>query len=137
MECQKIKHLLDTTSASVPRFITIKWIEIHAQAFNAEDRYEASKQIRFNTSLLQPNYYDYGDAYIVVKGIIIINRRKNRDTKIRSLAVTNNAPFINCISKINNILIDNREDLDVIMQMYNLIVKTVENYRWFMELLQR
>ena len=33
----------------------------------------------------------------------------------------NNAPFINCISKINGIKIDNAEDLDVVMPMYNLL----------------
>ena len=33
----------------------------------------------------------------------------------------NDAPFINCISKINGIKIDNAEDLDVVMPMYNLL----------------
>ena len=33
----------------------------------------------------------------------------------------NNAPFDSCISKINNALIDNAEDLDIVMYMYNLI----------------
>ena len=32
----------------------------------------------------------------------------------------NNAPFINCITKINGIKIDNAEDSDVQMPMYNL-----------------
>ena len=32
----------------------------------------------------------------------------------------NNAPFINCITKINGIKVDNAEDLDVVMPMYNL-----------------
>ena len=32
-----------------------------------------------------------------------------------------NAPFIGCISKINNTFIDNTEDLDIAMPMYNLI----------------
>ena len=36
-------------------------------------------------------------------------------------AFKNNAPFINCISKINGIKIDNAEDLDVVMPMYNLL----------------
>ena len=31
-----------------------------------------------------------------------------------------NASFISCITKINNILIDNAEDLDILMSMYNL-----------------
>ena len=30
----------------------------------------------------------------------------------------NNAPFINCILKINGIKIDNAEDLDVVVTMY-------------------
>ena len=33
----------------------------------------------------------------------------------------NNAPFINCISKINGIKLDNAEDLDVVMSMHNLL----------------
>ena len=33
----------------------------------------------------------------------------------------NNAPFINCITKINGTKIDNAEDLDVVMPMYNLL----------------
>ena len=30
-------------------------------------------------------------------------------------------PFINCISKINGVKIDNAKDLDVVMPMYNLL----------------
>ena len=33
----------------------------------------------------------------------------------------NNAPFINCISKINGVKVDNAEDLDVVMPMYSLL----------------
>ena len=33
----------------------------------------------------------------------------------------NNAPLINCISKINGVKIDNAEDLDAVMSMYNLL----------------
>ena len=39
-----------------------------------------------------------------------------------------NAPFINYISKMNNVLIENAEDLDVAMPMYNLLEYS-ENYR--------
>ena len=39
-----------------------------------------------------------------------------------------NAPFINCISKINGVKIDNAEDLDVVMPMYNLFEYS-KNYR--------
>ena len=40
----------------------------------------------------------------------------------------NNAPFINCISKINGIKIDNAEDLDVVIPMYNLLEYS-KNYK--------
>ena len=33
----------------------------------------------------------------------------------------NCAPFTNCISKINNTQIDNAEDINVVIPMYNLI----------------
>ena len=45
----------------------------------------------------------------------------NTDTFYAVLAFKNNAPFISCISKINKTIIDNTEDLDVVMLMYNLI----------------
>ena len=41
--------------------------------------------------------------------------------KIRAVTFENNAPFINCIPKSNGIQIDNAEDLDVVMPMYNLL----------------
>ena len=40
----------------------------------------------------------------------------------------NNAPFINCISNINGVKIDNTEDLDVVMPIYNLLEYS-KNYK--------
>ena len=40
----------------------------------------------------------------------------------------NNAPFINCISKINGVKIDSAEDLDVVMPNHNLLEYS-KNYR--------
>ena len=34
---------------------------------------------------------------------------------------SNNAPFRPCISKINNLFVNNTEDLDIVMPMYNLL----------------
>ena len=44
------------------------------------------------------------------------------------LAFRYNAPFTNCMSKINHVLIDNAEDLDIVMPMYNL-VEYSKNYK--------
>ena len=58
---------------------------------------------------------------MVGKRTIIIKDINNRDIKNRSLAFKNNVPFINCISKVNNVLIDNALDLDIVLPMYSLI----------------
>ena len=39
----------------------------------------------------------------------------------RPLAFKNNAPFFSCISKINGVLIENAEDLDIVIPMDNLL----------------
>ena len=131
MEYQKITNLLGTTPDEVPRFITEKWIEVHDQSGNPEDRYKPSKQIRFKRSMLRSDLCNFSDAYIVVKGGITPTKTANRDfidVRNRFLTFKSNASFTNCISKINNVLIDNAEDLDVVMPMYNLIEYS-KNYR--------
>ena len=45
-----------------------------------------------------------------------------------SVAFKNNAPFINCILKIDGVQIDNAEDLDVVIPVYNLLEYS-KNYR--------
>ena len=120
MEHQNITNLLDNMADKVLTFITKRWIEVHDQSGNANDRYEPSKQIRFKTSILQSYLCDYSDACIVVKGTIT-DIRPNNSSYDKKLAFKNNAPFISCISKIDNTLIDNAEDLDVVIAMYNLI----------------
>ena len=52
---------------------------------------------------------------------ILLLQKPNDAKRKKSVAFKNNAPFINCISKINGIQIDNAEDLDVVMPMYKLL----------------
>ena len=47
---------------------------------------------------------------------IILETKKNR-----RLILKNNTPFVSCIAKINNELIEDADDLDVVMPMYNLL----------------
>ena len=63
---------------------------------------------------------DYSDAYIVVKGKIIVTNPDN-DAYDKKLTFNNNAPFVSCLSKINETLIGNAEDLDIVMPIYNLV----------------
>ena len=92
-------------------------MEVHDQS---GETYNTNKHIRFKTSMPISDLYDYSDAYIVVNGDITVLRR-NSDVYDKKLTFKNNAPCISCISKINNILIDNAEDLDIVIPRYNLI----------------
>ena len=123
MEYQKITNLSGTRSDEVPRVITKKWVKVHEHSGSVENRYKWSKQIRFTTSTLTSDLCDFSDAYIVVKGAIDLTKsdgRRYTDISHRLLAFKNNAPFTYCISKINNVFIDNAKDLAVVMPMYNL-----------------
>ena len=114
MECQKIANLLGTTLDEVLRFITKKWVKVP----NQSGRDKPNKQVRFKTSMLRSDLYDYSNAYIVVKGTITI-KDSNDASYDKKLVFKNNAPFTSCISNINNTLIDNVEDLDIVIPMYN------------------
>ena len=126
MEFQKIMNFLDTTSddKDLPRFVTKKWIEVYDQS---EKNYSINKEIRIKTPMLRSDLCDFSDAYIVVKGEITVTNPDNAKRN-KAVAFKNNAPFINCISKINGAKIDNAEDLDVVMPMYNLL-ECSKNYK--------
>ena len=119
MEYQNITNLLGNIPDKVPRFITKKWIEVHDQS---GEIYNTNKQIRFKTSMLGSDLNDFSDAYIVVKGIVTVSAdERDRDEMNRQVILKNNTPFISCISKINGVLVENAEDLDIVMPMYNFL----------------
>ena len=78
--------------------------------------------------MLRSDLCDCNDAYVVVKGDITLEGDNNDNKRNKNLAFKNNAPFIYGISKINRVKIDNAEDLDVVMPMYNLLEYS-KNYK--------
>ena len=118
MEFNKINNLLGPGHDKVPRFITKKWIEVPSQSGNT---YNTSEPIRFKTSMLRSDLCDYSDAYVWVKGTITVTNPNDNANFKKELTLKNNAPFISCISKINGQLVENAEDLDIVMPMYNLL----------------
>ena len=117
MEFNKI-NLLGPAHNKVPRFIIKNWIEVQSQSGST---YNTSKPIRFKTSMLRSDLGDYSDAYVWVKGKITVTDTHNNANFDRRLTLKNNAPFILCISKINGELVENAEDLDIVIAMYNLL----------------
>ena len=69
--------------------------------------------------MLRSDLCDFSDAY-VVKGVVTVTEWENTKRN-KSIAFKNNAPFINCIWKINGVQIDNVEDIDVVMLMHNFL----------------
>ena len=128
MEFQKIVNLLDMTSVDkdLPRFVTKKWIDVYDQ-WERNYNNDVNNEIRIKTPMLRWDLWDFSDAYIVVKGDIAVTEPNNAKGN-KSIAFKNNAPFINCISKINGVQIDNAEDSYVVMPMYNLLEYS-KNYR--------
>ena len=126
MAFQKIVNFLGTSSDNkdLPRFFTKKLIEVYDQS---ERNFNVNKEIRIKTSMPRSDLCDYYHAYIVVKGTITVVR-PNNVKRNKATAFKNHAPFINRISKTNGVKIDNAEDLDVVMSMYNLLEYS-KNYK--------
>ena len=59
--------------------------------------------------MLRSDCCDFSYVYIAVKGNITVTGTCNNSRKNRPLSFKNNAPFIGCISKIINMLIDDAE----------------------------
>ena len=123
MEYQKIANLLESTSDNLSKFRTRNWVEI-----NDESRGNyANSDIRFKTTMLRSNLYDYADSYILVKGTITMTgagddaAARQADERDKEVTFKNCAPFTNCISRINYTDIDNAHDIVIVMPMHNLI----------------
>ena len=134
MEYDKINNLLlsgDNESEKLSKFVTIEYVRVNSLS----NTYNENKSIRFKTPMLRSNLCDYSDAYILVKGTITVtapgvnNGANNiRDKKNRPLILKNNAPFVSSITRINGKLIEDADDLDIVMPMYNLLEYS-KNYR--------
>ena len=101
--------------------------------------------------MLRSDLCDFNDSYVVAKGNITVTKKvftaddfeapnntvahatatntaNDNGFGRKKLIFKNNTPFIICISRINGVKIDNAEDLDVVMLMYNLLEYS-KNYR--------
>ena len=124
MEYQKIANLLNGVSNQPSKFRTKNWVEINDKSRGV---YTTGSDIKFKTTMLRSSLCDYADAYILVKGTITITgagddaAARRADERNKGVIFKNCAPFTKCISKINDAEIDNAQDIDIVMPMYNLI----------------
>ena len=115
--------MLKSTSDNVSKFRTRNWVEINDKS---RGNY-ANGDIKFKTTMLRSNLCDSADSYILVKGTITITGKganaaaERADERDKGVTFKNCAPFTKCISRINNIDIDNAHNIDIVMPMYSLI----------------
>ena len=123
MEYQKIANLLNDEANKPSKFRTRNWVEINDESRGTY----TSNDIRFKTAMLRSSLCDSADAYILLKGTITITSEGDNaaaerlDERNKSVTFKNCAPFTICISRIDNTDIDNGQDIDIVMPMYNLI----------------
>ena len=121
----------DNESEKLSKFVTREYVRVNSLL----DTYNENKSIRFEAPMLRSNLCDYSDAYILVKGKIVVtapgannNANNIRDKRNRPVILKNNAQFVSCIIRINGELIEDADDLDIVMPMYNLLEYS-KNYR--------
>ena len=77
MGYNKITNLLGKLDKDeIPKFTTIKWIEIFDQS---NGTYNKNKDIRFKTNQLRNDLCDFNNAYIVITGKITATNPGNDD----------------------------------------------------------
>ena len=115
--------MIDDVSNQPFRFRTKTWVGINDES---RRKYNVNSHIIFKTKMIKSSLCDYSDVYILVKGKITITgagdnaAARQADKSYKGVAFKNCAPFINCITDINNTQLDNAKDIDIVMPMYNL-----------------
>ena len=110
---------MDSESENLSKSVTREYVRVNS----VSNTYNENKSIRFKKPMLWSDLCDYADAYILVNGTITVTANAGanniRDKKNRPLILKNNAPFVSCITRINGELIEDADNLDIVMPMYN------------------
>ena len=118
MKTQNIASLLGDADNESSKFAIGKGYIINDQNNTGYgEGNQDSTTIKFETKVITSNLCDYSETYILVTGNITAT---GGDANNR-VAFKNFAPFLKCLTHINDEHVDNADNLDIIMPMYNLI----------------
>ena len=118
MNYQKIINLLDNTTSQSSKFRTRNWVGINDELRGKYD----NSNIKFKMSMIKSNFCDYSDTYIPVKGTMIVpNMATAVNNTNKKVIFKNCATFSNCITEVNNTKVDDAENIDIVISLYNLI----------------
>ena len=93
--------------ANDSKFVTRKWNIVNDQYDQSKSNYGAANETNYNTEALKSNLCDYNDPYILVR----------RNITITGHYLATQVAF----TKIDGTTIDDAEDLDLVISMYNLL----------------
>ena len=85
------------------------------------------KGIKIDTEVVKPFLCDYADAYILVIGNITVENVLAANVPNTKAAFKNCHPFIKCKIHLNDVHVEDLDNLDIILNMYNLI-EYLDNY---------
>ena len=102
--------------------MTRKWNIVND---NLKAKEEGSNKINYHTKAVKSNLCDYNDVYISVNWDITITAHQ-----AIQVAFKNCAPFTKSITQIDGTTIDDAENLDLVIPIYNLIEQCSGNL-WF------
>ena len=126
MENQNIINLLHDKTNQPSKLRTRNQVEINDDSRGAydDDNNNDDNIITLKLKLIRSSLIDYIDAYTLAKGIITVPNPAGdaavNNTNKRVIS-ENYAPCTDCMTKINNTEVDNAEDIDIVVSIYNLI----------------
>ena len=109
MKHKKILNLLNEPSDY--KFVTQKW-----NIVNDQTNYDGGNETIYNPEVLKYNLCDYNNVYILVRGNLTVIGHN-----VTQVAFNNCAPFTKCITKIDKTTVDDDEELNLVISMYNLL----------------
>ena len=125
MKYQKLINWLDNTKSQPSKFRARNWVEINDESRGAYNINENNNSIKFKISMIRSNLSDYGEAYIPVKENIVVSNSAAQGATVnntnKKVTFKNCALFTSCTTKINNTQVDDAQDIDIVIPMYNLI----------------
>ena len=101
------------TILNFSKFVTRKWNIVND---NSNANYSVGNEVNYNTKVLKSNLCDYNDAYILLRGDITVTAAPETQVAFKHCA-----SFTKCITTVDGTTIDDAENLDLVMPMYNLI----------------
>ena len=118
MEAQKISNFLEKSDNDILKLATREWYIINDQSngqYGKSD--ENDSTIKPNTEVIKPNLCDYSDAYILVtENIAVVNGNQNTLFSFKNCSI-----LTRCVTHINDEHVETADNLDIVMNLYNLI----------------